>query len=205
MPPHLYLLRHGQSEANVQGLIASSLAVAADHFGLTEEGRAQVRSTAERIAPRLGGSVTFLTSPLLRTRQTAEIALEVLGGSIEVEPRLIERDFGALELERDSRYAEVWTVDRVDPSHDTFGTESPMAVLARVREVADEAVRERDGAVVLVTHGDVASILLSAAQGAPLSQHREIGALDTGQIARVDWPPAFRGAIFDDPSSQGQE
>ncbi|MEM7417314.1 MAG: histidine phosphatase family protein [Gemmatimonadota bacterium] len=197
MSPRLYVLRHGRSEANAQGLIASSLATAGEHFGLTDEGRMQVRSNVGRIASEIGRPVTILASPLLRTKETAEIAREVLGGEVEAEPRLIERDFGELELEPDTRYEEVWRVDRSSPHHHTFGAEPPAAVLERVRAVADDAVRTRAGTVLLVTHGDVASILLSAARGAPLTRHREVGALATGELTPIDWPPAATGPIFD--------
>ena len=45
MPPRLFILRHGRSLANERRLIASSPANAVDAFGLTAEGRRQVRES----------------------------------------------------------------------------------------------------------------------------------------------------------------
>jgi hypothetical protein len=117
------LLRHGQSEANVRGLIASSLAVAQEAFGLTAVGRAQVRETvvAARSAGVLPLGCRVVSSPLLRARESAVIAADILGTAVHVDTRLAERGFGDLELSSDDHYERVWGRDRADPAHDNWG------------------------------------------------------------------------------------
>jgi broad specificity phosphatase PhoE len=67
--------------------------------------------------------------------------------------------------------------------------ESAEAVLARVTSLLED-LRElqRSGeatSFLLCTHGDVASILVCASQGLPLSRHREIGAMGNAEVRRI--------------------
>jgi phosphohistidine phosphatase len=73
----VYLLRHGEAEEPLPGVRDADR-------GLTEEGRRALRAVLER-ARQLGVSPSLLlSSPLRRARQSAEIAVEVLGYSGEI-------------------------------------------------------------------------------------------------------------------------
>ena len=106
----IYLLRHGQSEANVKKLIASSPAAAGEAYGLTSTGRSQVRTSvmAALGAGTLPASCRVVSSPLLRARETAAIAADLLSTSVHVDARLAERGFGEFELGSDEHYERVW-------------------------------------------------------------------------------------------------
>jgi broad specificity phosphatase PhoE len=186
-----WLLRHGQSEANVQKLIVSSPTAATEAFGLTAVGRTQVRESviAARAAGILPQTCRVISSPLLRARESADIAAEVLGTTVRVDSRLAERGFGQFELTSDEHYEQVWSEDRVDPAHEKWGVESATALAERVASLIRE-LQEADsaGTFVLCTHGDVASVLLCAAQGSALSQHREVGAMANGEVRALSWP-----------------
>jgi probable phosphoglycerate mutase len=182
------LLRHGQSEANVQGLIASSPAAAYEGFGLTDVGRTQVRTSLiaaldAGILPRI---CHVVSSPLLRARESAAIAADVLGTTVRVDPRLAERGFGQFELSSDEHYDRVWSKDRADPAHESWGVESTQSILGRVTTLLQELhASDSTGTFLLCTHGDVASVLLCATQGLSLSQHREVGAMGNGEVRRL--------------------
>ncbi len=185
MPPRLFLLRHGRSLANEQGLIASSPANAGEAFGLTPLGQAQVRRSLKqaRESGKLESPILLISSPLLRARESAGVAADVLGVSMTIDARLSERGFGDLELEPDNRYEEVWAADRLDATHRSWGIESVADVLKRVGPVVDELTRDESFAtVILCTHGDVASTLLCASLGVPLEEHREVGGPETGAL-----------------------
>jgi len=194
MPRPLLILRHGRSVANEQGRIASALANAEHDFGLTEEGRSQVLASLTEAPPTIRSAVV-VSSPLLRARETAEIAADLLGASVRVDHRLVERGFGELELASDERYESVWELDRRDPTHRTWGVESVVDVWARLQRLLgdlrhDPDIAAVDGAsILLVTHGDVASTLICGSRGEPLDRHREVGALTTGELRAMDWPP----------------
>ena len=184
----IYLLRHGQSEANVKKLIASSPAAAGESYGLTDTGRTQVRTSvlAALADGTLPATCRIVSSPLLRARETAAIAAEVLGTGVRVDARLAERGFGAFELRSDKHYDRVWSEDRANPAHERWGVESATSILARVTTLLRELQRpDRDDAFLLCTHGDVASVLLCATHGRSLSQHREVGAMANGEVRRI--------------------
>jgi glucosyl-3-phosphoglycerate phosphatase len=185
------LLRHGQSDANVLGLIASTPAAAGAAFGLTALGRQQVREAvvAARDAGWLVPGCTLISSPLLRARESAAVAAEVLGATVHVDARLSERGFGTLELASDTSYEQVWSADRLDPAHEQWGVESATSVLARVTALLREwRVTASGFPIVLCTHGDVASVLICATEGVPLSRHRDVGGLENGEVRRLAPP-----------------
>jgi probable phosphoglycerate mutase len=182
------LLRHGQSEANVQGLIASSPAAAYEGYGLTDLGRAQVRTSliAALDAGILPTTCHVVSSPLKRARESAAIAADVLGTTVRVDPRLAERGFGEFELSSDEHYERVWTEDRANPAHERWGVESTQSILERVTTLLRELHEsDNEGTFLLCTHGDVASVTLCATQGLSLSQHREVGSMGNGEVRRL--------------------
>ncbi|MBO0821370.1 MAG: histidine phosphatase family protein, partial [Nocardiopsaceae bacterium] len=72
-----FLMRHGQSKANVAKIIVSSLAAdASGDYGLTALGREQVLLAAKRSG--LPPDTVICSSPFARARQTAEIVREHL-------------------------------------------------------------------------------------------------------------------------------
>lgn len=185
-----FLLRHGESQANVRGLIASAAGNALEAYGLTAGGREQVRRSvldAQR-AGLLDAGVRIISSPLLRARESAAVAADLLGATVHIDVRLTERGFGELELGADDRYAQVWDADRADPSHVRWGVESVESVHRRATAVLHELARAAGagaGAVILCTHGDVASVLLCADSARALSQHRDVGAMTNAEVREL--------------------
>jgi broad specificity phosphatase PhoE len=183
-----FVLRHGHSQANERGLIASTLRNAGDAFGLTPAGRSQVEEsvTAAREGGLLSRECRILSSPLLRTVQTATIASDLLGASVEVDARLVERGFGTLELASDGMYAQVWERDVVDPHHREWEVESVCSVLSRLVSLLFQLEETAEGTrFLLCTHGDVASVMLTALAGHPVGGHRSVGALDTAGLVAL--------------------
>lgn len=183
----------------------------AEAYGLTDAGREQVRAGVERARLKglLEGRCRVVTSPLRRAQETARIAADLLAAEVRTDPRLAERGFGELELGSDARYRAVWKADAADPDHTEFGVESVRAVERRVqalvRALEEETVAEgasEDGpgeAVLLSTHGDVASILYCSALGEPLERHRVVGGLANAELRALPgspdqwWPRTGRG------------
>lgn len=83
----LILVRHGQTDANAAGLLLGRT-----DPPLNEAGCAQAEAVAARVAGL--GPERVLTSPLVRTVQTAEIVAAACGLSVAVEDRLVEVDYG---------------------------------------------------------------------------------------------------------------
>lgn len=184
----LYVMRHGHSEANAQHLIASDPALGAAAHGLTERGRIQVAhhvNTWKRdIGSDVGGEI--YCSPFLRACGTASIASELLEWPIVAQvPALRERFFGDLDQQDDTQYARVWAQDELDPAQTLRHVESVLQVRDRVLDFLITLTATFHGQpMLLITHGDTASILLTTLRQEDLRQHRRFGALSTAQIQR---------------------
>ncbi|MDZ7853077.1 MAG: histidine phosphatase family protein [Halomonas sp.] len=166
------LMRHGHSQANQQGLIISSPQRGLAGFGLSAIGREQIDglladwcwATPSRI----------LHSDFRRTTETAERVAQHFGLSLEAEPRLRERHFGAFEGDGDERYHEIWARDARDPAHRHAGVEAVAEVAARMTGLIVELEQHHAGeTILLVSHGDPLQILLTALEGGELNRHRE--------------------------------
>jgi broad specificity phosphatase PhoE len=189
----LLLTRHGLPDAGQDVWLGSQLDVA-----LRPEGRRQAEALARRLA---GVRIDrIFSSPMLRALETAQIV--ATGRPVEVDDRLIERDYGRwegltnAEIEaRDPKLLERW--DRDPATTPTPGGESGDDVAARAlsflidllaSEMADpspsastrrgspeagrQAESEGDRRVLVVAHGTLIRILLCVALGIPVRDYR---------------------------------
>lgn len=150
----LVVLRHGRTAANAKGLLLGRLDVPLDPLGEAQAAALAV-AVRERLAATGAELVAVVSSPLARTRATAE----ALGAPVVVDERFVEVDYG----EFDGRPladvpAEVWGAWREDPSFRPPGGETLQEVADRVdgacADWAGHAEREAGpaGVVVVVTH-----------------------------------------------------
>ena len=90
MLEHLILARHGETEWNIAGRAQGR----ADS-PLTAAGIAQAHALGRTLAAQ--GVEHIVSSTLGRALHTAEVAAEIVGCSVSVDERLVERAFGELE------------------------------------------------------------------------------------------------------------
>lgn len=146
----LILVRHGESDANAQGLLLGRTDSA-----LTESGRAQVTAARSLLA---GPVAEVRTSPLRRARDTAELL--ALGPPVAVDGRWVEVDYGEFECRPlHGIPAEVWQRWRNDRDFRPEGGETLAEVDLRVTAACEElfaldgaGARNPDGDVVVVSH-----------------------------------------------------
>jgi ribonuclease H / adenosylcobalamin/alpha-ribazole phosphatase len=186
-PPHrLILVRHGLTEHTVADLISG--AGSEPQPALTEEGMAQARAAAtltQLWAPRVD---QFITSPLLRARQTAGAIAELLGTAPVADPDWAEAHFGRWEglsveaVVQDSPGE--WEAMIGDPMLGPPGGESLDAVRRRVLNAWDRLVRPGQTSVV-VTHLTPIRIAVSAALAVP---HEAFGRITArpGSLTVID-------------------
>lgn len=184
----LYVMRHGHSEANAQHLIVSSLELGTVACGLTEQGRVQVAHQVDAWKQHHAFESTgeIYCSPFVRTRDTAALASSALDWPVVAQASsLRERFFGDLDGQDDTHYAQVWAQDALDPGHRLWHVESALEVRDRILTFLTTLAAAHHGQpLLLVTHGDTASILLAALGHGDLRRHRASGALSTGEIRR---------------------
>jgi probable phosphomutase (TIGR03848 family) len=167
------LVRHGRTAANARGILAGR----APGVELDGVGRRQARGLAGRLR---GVPITAVVrSPLERCEQTAALLLDGRDGvPVEVEPRLVECDYGAwsgrplAELAREP----MWATIQAQPSAVTFPDGEAMLDMAHraVAAAGDWAQRHPDGVLVLVSHGDVIKAIVSDALGQPFDAFQRI-------------------------------
>lgn len=149
--PHVFLVRHGRTPLNAAGRLRGHLDPDLDDIGLTEAyelGRALAYRRPTRI----------LSSPLRRAMQTAQPLAGRTNRKVEIDPRLIDRDFGQW-----AGHASTEVAKRYGSVDDAPGVESRQAVTSRARAVLDEQLDHGGGGpTVLVTHEAVIQLLLSA-------------------------------------------
>jgi probable phosphoglycerate mutase len=177
------VMRHGQSKANMAGLIVSRIENdRRGDYGLTDFGRRQALEGARACA--LPKDAIIVSSDFARARQTAEIVREHLGApEVELAAALRERNFGDLDGSPADNYARVWAADEADPAHRDGGVESADSVLDRTTALIVDLERRHSGRdILLVSHGDTLQILQAGFLRMSPAAHRSLPALQTGEI-----------------------
>lgn len=171
-----FILRHGESEANVQGVIVSSPQNGLDSFGLTAKGKEQALKTIREQRHLFSEKTIVIASDFLRARETAHIIQEELQLNTYITSELLrERFFGDLELSHHSNYGKVWELDRQDPAHKTWGIESVLELQKRVLKLMKQLEKTyKNTTILLVGHGDPFHVLDASCQGRSLKKHMEI-------------------------------
>lgn len=184
----VWVLRHGESTANVEGLIVSVPGPRAlTEVGLTPHGREQAREAARSgLAQGLGPETVVISSDFARALQTAEEFATGLGAAPPtIDERLRERSFGTHDEGPASAYARIWEVDRGRGTH-VGEVEQVAAVAVRVLAALGEADQLAHAApVVLVAHGDVLQIALALGAGVDPHDHREVPHLGNAELRRL--------------------
>ncbi|WP_238419852.1 histidine phosphatase family protein [Gordonia sp. 'Campus'] len=150
-PTRFILLRHGQTALSVERRYSGR-----GNPELTEEGRRQARTAAERVA-REDSIAAIVTSPLSRTRSTADEVAARTGVEVVEHAGLIETDFGEWEgltfSEAAARDPEIHRAWLSDITLAAPGGESFAQVADRIAETKNELLERYSGqTVVLVSH-----------------------------------------------------
>ncbi|WP_134742461.1 bifunctional RNase H/acid phosphatase [Nocardioides sp. 503] len=194
----LVLVRHGVTAHTLEKRFSGGLASA--NPPLSDEGRDQVRATAEWLAPIAGSVEAVVHSPVRRTRESAEILAEVLGRPLEVEPGFAEMEFGiwdgltfaeVSEQHPDALKQWLGSLDAAPEGGESFRVVEER-VLAGLRRVLDEHAGET---VVVVSHVTPIKTLVGHVVGAPLDS-----------VFRMELTPASVTVIsFFSAGAEGEE
>lgn len=156
----VHLLRHGQTEWNVNNLCAGQTDIP-----LNGEGRAQAARITDYFRRRPLGAV--FGSDMSRTRSTAEGICETHGLAYREDRRLREINYGRLEGTDSSRWDELFPELMRKWNYGSFAEappegESRQSLIRRSVAFLDELASGNERAPVLVvTHGGVIKALLT--------------------------------------------
>lgn len=187
----IVLVRHGQTDAIDNYISGTTL-----DTPLNIEGRAQVQRLVERL--RGVALSAIVSSPLTRTRETADPIAASHGLQVEETRAFLELDFGAWtgrrfrELDREpewKRFNAVRSVVRAP------GGELMLDVQQRaVGALLDLCARYPTEHIVVVSHGDVIRAILMFCLGMPLDfVHRiEVSPASISIVTLDGWTPTVR-------------
>lgn len=169
---NLYMVRHGQTAASRENRFSGT-----SDPPLTEAGEAMARAFAQAYASLEWDAI--YTSPMLRTRQTAEALCRLTAVHATVEDGLKEIAYGEWEGLRQDEVKQRWPeafeywADDV-ASRGTPGGETAFHVAARAMRVVEEIrTRHQRGNVLLVSHKATLRVITCALLGLDVRLFRE--------------------------------
>jgi probable phosphoglycerate mutase len=179
------LLRHGETALSGERRFAGR-----GDIPLTGTGLKQAAAAAARLAAR-GGLDLIVSSPLERTRQTADAVATATGMPLVAEDGWMETDFGEWEGLNHAEAEQGWPEQMAAWLSDTAaappGGESFAATSDRVLKALDSLLAKHAGSTVLVvSHVTPIKILLLHAMLAPAAALRRIQ-LDVASLCEIDW------------------
>ena len=170
----LFLVRHGQTDANRDGLALGRSDVLLNEFGVS-----QARCLAKALANEPFAAI--YTSPLQRTRQTARDIVADRRVDVDVDTDLIEMEVGEMDgltfgevRKRYPDFLRIWTSPD-GPTHRMPGGERLLDVHSRAVEFLDRMMqRHREGMICAVTHNFVILTMLIQVLGVDLASFRRL-------------------------------
>lgn len=158
----IYLVRHGRTRLNAEGVLRGRLDPELDAAGILQ-------------AKRLGDVVgrmelqLVMSSPLKRAVETAAAIAASAGLELEIDPRLVDRDYGPWAGNSPEALVARWGSVDAAP-----GIEPEPEVLARALDAVTDVARRVPGGIAAVVSHDVVNRLLLPALDARLE---DVGAL----------------------------
>ncbi len=159
-----FVIRHGEGEHNVKSILSSKKE---DDFHLTEKGKKQVEESARVLKEK--GITKIIASPFVRTTETAEIIMKVLGlekESLFFDDRLGEHNLGELSGYPVSEYHKI-----AKTGEEVFDIRVPEGEnLSDVKKRTGEFMYEIDTenkneTILIITHEHTTWALESAVRG----------------------------------------
>lgn len=179
---HLILIRHGQTDWNL-----NSVCQGQQDIPLNEAGLAESRALAAHLAATQID--VMVASDLERARQTAEVVNQHHNLPIQYDARLREMHFGEWEgqpfealKKAYPHYLSYWLFDPVDPP----GGEHISQFARRVYALYDDIIEQHAGLrIALIGHGGALKLIICRALGMPVEARWQLRMGNTA-VAEID-------------------
>ena len=152
---NLYIVRHGQTDYNINGRYGGRLNVA-----LNDKGIQEAYEVKEKLKDIKFDKI--YSSPLQRAYMTAKI---IRDKNIIVDDRIIERSNGELEGRLKSEILEL--PDFNDPNETRYNIETITDFRKRIKDFLDDITNSNDENVLVVTHAGVGIYMRCYFEGEP--------------------------------------
>jgi probable phosphomutase (TIGR03848 family) len=190
----ILFIRHGTND-----FVGKRLAGRLPDVHLNEHGRQQAQVVAQALC-RLPFKAIY-SSPLDRAVETAQPLADALGLPVNLQPGLLEIDFGewqGLSIGR-LRRRKIWKTVQENPASMRFpGGESFAEAQSRLAQSVDAIVAGHDKMDMLAcfSHSDAIRLLVAYALGLPLDNFQRLS-IDTATMTLIGWggPVPFLGPV----------
>lgn len=170
----IYFVRHAESEANAAGIMAGS-----EHdIALTKIGEAQAERAGKDLIGK--GIEVIIASPMIRTRQTAEIIANEIGydkGEIVFNELLVERNFGRYEAALHKNYIKDLRVGNVHES-----VEDDETIYGRAKELLEYVNSRDEKTILLVSHGSFGRAVKVASKKLDHSHVKTVDSIGNAEV-----------------------
>jgi len=170
-PNKLFLVRHGEAENNVLNIVDSF--ESGKKYPLTKKGVKQV----EKITKQLKGEKIdiIFSSPLQRTKETAEIISKEIGADIIISDKIRETDHGNYNGKSFDEVRKTYPDSAIHLDTDKDGLEGFRDIRKRMSSFLDEISEKYKGKnIVVVSHGDPLVSLKAILQEEPVENLEKI-------------------------------
>ncbi len=193
-----FVMRHGESEANVLGVAVGDPQRGVAGFGLTDLGRRQVAEAVRAFRETYSfvlDEMEIVSSDFRRTRETAELFAKGLGNSVRVRlaEGLRERYFGKLEGKDYRSMGALMEREGIEALISRYGCEPAESVRYRVTGVISELEdANQHKTVILVSHADPIQVLMGAFASLESSEYERVQPLGYAETAELSLGMALR-------------
>lgn len=174
----IYFVRHGESEANQRGVFAGQK----EDSVLSEKGREQALITAKEIENENLRIDKIISSPLKRTKETAEIIAKEIGfhfSDITVDNRITEYDMGSLTGTPIHKISSIALISAENAENvDDFRS--------RVVDCIKELSKIQEN-ILIVSHAGVGRILETIRENMEAKLFYDLPAYPNASVTKIDW------------------
>ena len=158
----IILMRHGQTDYNLSGINMGRRLDAS----VNDTGKTQIEQTIPEIKS-LNPEV-IISSPMRRTRESAEIIQKALGTPMEFDDRIMEIDTGSMSGKNKAEVARLMELSLEGAIHQyrmgqydytPFGGESAQDILVRAEAFLKDLVKRKEKCVIVMCHGGIVRAL----------------------------------------------
>ena len=183
-----YAMRHGESEANIKGIIISDPKIGTKQYGLSELGKQQVQQSIAKT--EFDHNTIVISSDFKRAMETANIIHQHIQSTTKIIEswKLRERYFGEWDGLSNENYQQVWLADTQTDLDPGYKVESVNQVTQRFLELLltlESTFQKRE--IILVSHGDTLQIGQAFLQNIDPHKHRTLPHLSTAEIRRLNF------------------
>ena len=175
-----FVMRHGEAENNVQN-IANCDQQAPSH--LTNNGRTQIEAHIPEL--KKAGITKIISSPFIRTKESAQIISSALGISVEDDSRLSEFNFGSLNRKSFDDFLAFEAEHMHSYADPVQNGESYLDAKRRFGAVLYELEQKyKNETILIVSHGIAGEVLEAVVRGADSMESKKI--IDTIDVPVAD-------------------